>query len=385
MPLKKYGVLAARAVDRRREGSSDTPHYQIHLTDNAGTHYRAAVNVESQQAPSELLYLADDDFRHPVTELLPPAGSGWTALASQPGKASLDFIRGNLFDPASMRLLPPDLEGADNDLADLLDHYVQRAIADPTAALYVFGQRFGPEANTADKVFGFRPGNGVHDIHMNQGNSGRFRSDNGVWQDGAMLVHLPAENRWVAVFLAFQSQAWHTDDTTGHPIDTAPPRPGHREEPLRIMAALVNPPVRHPKPKPSPYSTPPPCRSTSRAGTSPTATSRPSRSPPARSSPAPPSPFRAATDSTSATKAARSPSSTRTASKSTASPTPRDKPNARDRPSPSEHHQPISPTSALARRPKRHDRRVRAVFARLSRKHVGLGALLHPRRRTGAA
>lgn len=241
MPLKDYGVLAARAVDRRREGSSDTPHYQIHLTDNAGTHYRAAVNVESQQAPSELLYLADDDFRHPVTERLPPAGSGWTALPSRPGEASLDFIRGNLFDPALMRLLPPDLEGADNDLADLLDHYVQRAIADPTAAVYLFGQRFGPEASIADKVFGFRPGNGVHDIHLNQGNSGRFRSDNGVWQDGALLVHLPAENRWVAVFLAFQSQAWHTDDTTGHPIETAPPRPVDREEPLRIMAALVNP------------------------------------------------------------------------------------------------------------------------------------------------
>ncbi|WSK73804.1 DUF2278 family protein [Streptomyces sp. NBC_01276] len=219
-------VLAARAVDRRREGSRDTPHYQIHLTDNAGTHYRAAVNVEPQQAPSELLYLADDDFRHPVTELPPPAGSGWTALVSQAGKASLDFIRGNMFDPASMRMLPPDVEGADNDLADLLDHYVQRAIADPTATLYVFGQRFGPEANIADKVFGFRPGNGVHDIHMNQGNSGRFRSDNGVWQDGALFVHLPAENRWVAIFLAFRSQAWHTADDTGHP-----PPPSARDGP----------------------------------------------------------------------------------------------------------------------------------------------------------
>ncbi|MER5385524.1 DUF2278 family protein [Streptomyces sp. NPDC002688] len=241
MPLNKYGVLAARAVDRRREGSSDTPHYQIHLTDGTGAHYRAAVNVESQQAPSELLYLADDNFHHPLTELLPPAGSGWNALPSQPGTASVDFIRGNLFDPASMRTLPPDLEGADNDLADLLDHYVQRVIADSTAAVYAFGQRWGPEKAKADKVFGFRPGNGVHDIHMNQGNSGRFRSDNGVWQDGALLLHLPAEDRWVAVFLAFQSQAWHTDDSTGHPIDTAPPRPSSREEPLRIMAALVNP------------------------------------------------------------------------------------------------------------------------------------------------
>lgn len=241
MPLNKYGVLAARAVDRRREGSSDTPHYQIHLTDDAGTHYRAAINVESQQAPSELLYLADDNFHHPLTELLPPAGSGWNALPSQPGTASVDFIRGNLFDPASMRTLPPDLPGADNDLADLLDHYVQRAIADSTAAVYAFGQRWGPETAAADKVFGFQPGNGVHDIHMNQGSSGRFRADNGVWQDGALLLHLPAENRWVAVFLGFQSQAWHTDDTTGHPLDTAPPRPSSREEPLRIMAALVNP------------------------------------------------------------------------------------------------------------------------------------------------
>ena len=122
MPLKSYGVLACRAVDRRREGATDTPHYQIHLVDESGTAYRAAVNVESQQAPSELLYAVVDDFRHPVTDLLPAAGSGWTGLSSKPDTASLDFIRGNLFDPASMRTLPPDLPGVDNDLADLLDH-----------------------------------------------------------------------------------------------------------------------------------------------------------------------------------------------------------------------------------------------------------------------
>lgn len=87
------------------------PHYQIHLTDAAGTDYRVAVNVQSQQAPSELLYLAAEDFRHPVVQLLPAAGSGWTPLASAPGGAALDFIRGNLFDPAAMRPLPPELRG----------------------------------------------------------------------------------------------------------------------------------------------------------------------------------------------------------------------------------------------------------------------------------
>ncbi|GLW06704.1 hypothetical protein Misp01_18340 [Microtetraspora sp. NBRC 13810] len=241
MPLRSYGVLAGRAIDRRREGAANTPHYQIHLVDDAGTAYRAAVNVLSQQAPSELLYLADDDFRHPVLDQLPAAGSGWTALTSAAGSGALDFVRGNLFDPAAMRPLPPDLPGDDNDLADLLDHYVRRAVNDESAAVYVFGERWGPEAATRDKVFGFLPGNGVHDVHMNQGNSGRFQADDGVWQDGALLIHLPDQARWIGVFLAFQSQSWRTDDVTGHALDGAPPRPGGGEEPVRILAALVNP------------------------------------------------------------------------------------------------------------------------------------------------
>ncbi|MFD0007943.1 DUF2278 family protein [Streptomyces sp. NPDC127178] len=242
MPLKNYGVLACRVIDRRREGApDDTPHYQLHLTDGRGTHYRGAVNVLSQESPSELLFLAIDDFRHPVTAQLPPAGSGWTELQSRPGTASLDFIRGNLFTPESMRELPPDVIGPDNDLSDRLDHYIERAIGDPTAALYLFGERWGPERNKRDKVFDFEPGNGVHDIHMNQGSVGRFRSSNGVWQDGALILHFPAESRWVAVFLAFQSQAWHTDEQTGHPIETASARPVQCEAEVRILAAMVNP------------------------------------------------------------------------------------------------------------------------------------------------
>jgi uncharacterized protein YukJ len=242
MPLRDYGVLAGRAVAKRREDGADSPHYQIQLVDQAGTDYRIAVNVLSQLAPAELLYLAEDDFRHPITETLPAAMSGWTALKSEPGAGGLDFVRGNLFDHAAMRTLPADLPGADNDLADRLDHYVDRAIADPTVAVYAFGQRWGPEPATPDKIFGFRPGNGVHDIHMNQGNSGSFRQDDGVWQDGGLLLRFATpQPHWAAVFLAFQSQAWHTDDTTGHTLPDTPQPGADGDPPLRIVAALVNP------------------------------------------------------------------------------------------------------------------------------------------------
>lgn len=238
MSLARYGVLVARAVGRVREGAADSPHYQIHLERPGDDHFRAAVNVLSQEAPSELLYVANDDFRHPVTDTVGSLGPGWHELASRPGTGALDFIRGNLFDAATMRALPSDAQGPDNDLADMLDHYVLRAIEDPDALVYAFGQRWGPEPGLPDKIFGFLPGNGVHDVHMNQGNVERFMKDDGVWQDGGLLIRFPSENRWIAVFLAFQSQSWHTDDTTGHTIEGPGPK---ALAPVRILAAMVNP------------------------------------------------------------------------------------------------------------------------------------------------
>ncbi|MGW0760706.1 DUF2278 family protein [Streptomyces sp. NPDC002814] len=162
MPLKAYGVLITRAVDTRREGADDTPHYH----------------------------------------------------------------------PARMRPLPPDADGPDNYLADVLDHYVRRAVDDPEARLYVFRERWGPENGAQDKVFGFRLGNGVHDIHTNQGNSRRFRGDDEVWQDGGILIHFPGQSRWVGIFLTFQSQSWHTDDITGHALEGA--------ETVRVPSPLVS-------------------------------------------------------------------------------------------------------------------------------------------------
>jgi uncharacterized protein YukJ len=121
-----------------------------------------------------------------------------------------------------MRLLPFDVPGPDNDLNEAIDTFIRQAIGDATACIYAFGERWGPESTTTDPIFGFLPGNGMHDIHMNQGNVGRFIEQDGVWQDGALLMYFPADNRWGAIFLKFQSQTWHTDDLHGHRIDPAP-------------------------------------------------------------------------------------------------------------------------------------------------------------------
>jgi uncharacterized protein YukJ len=252
MPLKNYGMLKGKAIEVR-PGAGQNPHYQVYIVDDT-TDYRIAINVQSALKPSELEYLIDDRFTHPITAMLTEVPNGFTKIASKPGTSALDYIRGNLFDRTKMRTLPFNVPGLDNDLNEKIDNVMQRAVADEEAVVYAFGERWGPEKNKKDKYFGFLPGNGIHDIHMNQSNDGKFVGDDGVWQDGGVMVHFPSQNQWVAIFLKFQSQGWHTDDKTGHRIGepepvTTPESPIHppplptADDPqglVRIVAALVN-------------------------------------------------------------------------------------------------------------------------------------------------
>jgi uncharacterized protein YukJ len=259
MSITGYGVLVGRVVDGKAEPGQQTPHYQVQVR-AAAVDYRIAVNVRSAQNPPDLLYVADEMFTHPLLADLVGLADGFTAVPSQPGGLALDYIRGNLFDRAAMRPLPANTPGPDNDLSDRIEHFISRAEADPAARIYAFGQGWGPETSVPDKIFGFTPGNGVHDIHMNQGNSGRFVGDDGVWQDGGLLLHFPNQAQWVGIFLAFQSQAWHPTTPPGTPCQTSdnqdPTHCSGSSGPWSTRSARLR------KRKPSPCSTPAPVTST---------------------------------------------------------------------------------------------------------------------------
>lgn len=241
MPLDRYQLLVGRPISHKF-GAGANGHYQVRVIDDHFD-YRLAINVKSSESPSELLYYIDDDYHHPILAELLTIPVGIRNIEKKPGGVALDFIRGNLFDRSKMRILAGDIAGPDNDLNEEINRHIQRAITDEDALVYAFGQRWGEE-DVKDKYFGFKPGNGIHDIHMNQGNVAKYKKDDGVWQDGGVLIHLPSMGRWTCMFMAFQSQAWHTDDVTGHALPGPDPDPIPVETDLvvRIIAALVNPP-----------------------------------------------------------------------------------------------------------------------------------------------
>jgi uncharacterized protein YukJ len=213
MPIQNYGVLKARP-QKGVQATARSPHYQILVVDENETKYRVAVNVESQNQPVDLQYYIDPDFQHAITGQLSTLSSTFTALDSQPGGLALDYVRGGLFPLDQVNQL--FAIAAESKLSQLVDAQIQQAIADPNAFICAFGTRW-PETNTPDRPFGFVPDNGVHNVHMNQGDTdSTFAHENGPWQDGALLIFLSSTQKWTAIFLKFQSQTWQTD-ASGQP------------------------------------------------------------------------------------------------------------------------------------------------------------------------
>jgi uncharacterized protein YukJ len=227
MPITNYSVLAGRPT-AGKVVSGASAHYQITMQAVDGP-FTVAVNIQSVDG-SEVLYAIEEGFTPPDLTGLTALPMGMTKLQSEEGGLALDYVRSEvngapIISKAQMTLLPkanakPKGGGAEEEMiqrarAKALENAVitllNMTIADKDGVIYAFGSAYADSGKV----------DGIHDIHMNQGNpvggkSGGFSGDNGIWQDGALLIHLPAKKTWTAVFIAFQTESWNTD-SAGNP------------------------------------------------------------------------------------------------------------------------------------------------------------------------
>jgi uncharacterized protein YukJ len=250
MPLTNYHLFAGR-YDRGLM-APDANHFEIKL--NTGNDfYRIAVNVRSQDG-SMLMSFIDYTYQHELCrrllEAFPENGIYNINSTVDRKQFGLDFLRRNMIgDFNRMIVLPNNAPGLDNDLQDKLTLALDKTQADPAARIFAFGEKW-PSTNRRDRYFPEIKDQGLHDIHMNQGNPRNYHDkDNGVFQDGGLLIYYPSLERWTVILLAFQSQfntlhpaTLHTDDQTGHRITTADDgSPVLVDGDVVIVAALVNP------------------------------------------------------------------------------------------------------------------------------------------------
>jgi uncharacterized protein YukJ len=224
MSIANYSVLAGRPT-AGKVVSGASAHYQITMQ-AAGGPFTVAVNIQSVDG-SEVLYSIEEEFAPPDVAGLMALPMGMTKLQSAAGGLALDYVRSTvggapMITRAQMTLLPQlnaktkggsaeeqmiqqaRAKALENAVVTLLN----MTIADKDGVIYAFGSAFSDKGKV----------DGIHDIHMNQGNpKNNHGGDNGVWQDGALLIHLPAKGTWTAVFIAFQTESWNTD-SVGNPV-----------------------------------------------------------------------------------------------------------------------------------------------------------------------
>ena len=200
MPIPNYSVLKGDPQPGQVTGLH--PHFRIPVQTGAGT-FTIDVNVQSFDN-SEVLYAILQNFTPPDAPALLALRDGVTKVPSQPGGLAVDYLRATMggapmITRSQMALLPT---GKGNELHDQVVTVVNRAIKDDAGLVFAFGSSFADPGGAV----------GIHDIHMNQGNPlHNHGQDNGIWQDGALFVYLPSQNRWISVFIAFQTQKWQTD------------------------------------------------------------------------------------------------------------------------------------------------------------------------------
>lgn len=201
---ENYGVLKCKIVETTQI-KGPTPHFHIHAIAD-GVHFRVAINIKSQIYPYDVLYFIDHDFQKELTTKLSKLPFGFYTLGQNVKEEyGLDYISGNLLNIKDMKPLPDLLPGPDNDLNEKIRDITHKALQNQQSVLYAFGRRWGP-VGSKDKYFHFTPSDGIHFIHMNQDIVHCNNKPTCGWQDGGLIVNFLPENKWTAVFLAFQAR-----------------------------------------------------------------------------------------------------------------------------------------------------------------------------------
>jgi len=208
--LKNYSIWVANPVSfvaQTPQQDPKSPHITLKLTDDTNSP-EADINVKSTSQDSRLVYWINNAFVHPITQQLESLPLGQKVLTpsnGQPSPLALDFLRTSpaLLDLSAGTILP----ATGNDTIESTLSTILTTAIDQKAKVYLWGQAYN-DSNSES---------GIHDIHMNQGNTGNFTND--VYSDGSFLVQF--EDHWEAVFLAFADQETPTDDETGDPTADA--------------------------------------------------------------------------------------------------------------------------------------------------------------------
>ncbi len=210
MSESNYGVLIGTVRNIEADIADEkTPHYMVVVETSHNESYDVAINCQSNDDNNpRVLYDAEENCKIEVIDILKTMNTGFHEINYAKNinpDLAIDYIRSISLKKDQMKSLPYDIKG-ENDLKGFLDKNIKMALDNENIYIYVFGTYFNNN------------GQGVHNVHMNQGNRDKHYDENCIYHDGCFFIYFKEEDCWNACFLAFESQSWNTDER-GNPKD----------------------------------------------------------------------------------------------------------------------------------------------------------------------
>ena len=171
-----------------------------------------SINAHSDVPPSDVEYAVRPRGHQPLAS--GSRSSNRAGAALRPGEG-LDYVRGGICKPEHFKPLPLVKPGAEQRPQRALRHATSRSAATRPRVRRAAG---APDSRRAASTTCTRT----------RATSAATADDDGVWQDGGLLVQTGAN--WTAILLRFQSQSWRTDDA-------------HRPRTLIQRSAMPKPPL----------------------------------------------------------------------------------------------------------------------------------------------
>ena len=106
---------------------------------------------------------------------------------------NLDYLRMELFPREKMKIM----KGIDREnafLTGIIERHVLEALNNDINEIFVFGRLYDNKK-------------GIHDVHMNQASTGRYRSSDAPYSDGGVFFYNSESKIWTAIFIAFITQS----------------------------------------------------------------------------------------------------------------------------------------------------------------------------------
>ena len=195
--MEKYVMFRGKVIDKWYDFDKRA-HYHIVATDNNGKKYDLAINIGSIYAKKneiissnlKVYYTKNYNSQKDIIQEMLLQKVGITECNEN---LHLDYIKMKLF-PHEKMIQMKGFDEKNIFLTEIIEKYVMKAINNDDYEVFAFGRLY---AN----------GKGLHNIHMNQGSTGKFKKHDAPYSDGGLFFRNKQNNKISVIFIAFISQS----------------------------------------------------------------------------------------------------------------------------------------------------------------------------------